>query len=152
MLLNCGLLHFLVSKYFQWWNDEKDEYQTDSVCGCVWERDRERQFRKIFFSLFLLLFFNSLFKVRKLSCLISALVCRHACVRASQVKLVVKNPPANAGDVREQVRSWGGKIPWRRPRQPTLVFLPGESHGQRSLAGCRHGVAKTETQLKRLGT
>ncbi|MXQ89035.1 hypothetical protein E5288_WYG019939 [Bos mutus] len=35
MLLNCGLLHFLVSKYFQWWNDEKDEYQTDSVCGCV---------------------------------------------------------------------------------------------------------------------
>ena len=26
-----------------------------------------------------------------------------------------------------------GKIPWRRERQPTLVFLPGESHGQRSL-------------------
>ena len=29
-----------------------------------------------------------------------------------------------------------GKIPWRRARQPTPVFLPGESHGQRSLAGC----------------
>ena len=28
-----------------------------------------------------------------------------------------------------------GKIPWRRAWQPTLVFLPGESHGQRSLAG-----------------
>jgi len=27
------------------------------------------------------------------------------------------------------------KIPWRRKRQPTLVFLPGESHGQRNLAG-----------------
>ena len=27
------------------------------------------------------------------------------------------------------------KIPWRRKRQPTPVFLPGESHGQRSLAG-----------------
>ena len=27
------------------------------------------------------------------------------------------------------------KIPWRRAWQPTLVFLPGESHGQRSLAG-----------------
>ena len=30
---------------------------------------------------------------------------------------------------------WVGKIPWRRARQPTPVFLPGESHGQRSLAG-----------------
>jgi len=28
-----------------------------------------------------------------------------------------------------------GKIPWRRAWQPTLVFLPGESHGQRSLVG-----------------
>ena len=31
---------------------------------------------------------------------------------------------------------WVGKIPWRRAWQPTLVFLPGESHGRRSLAGC----------------
>ena len=30
---------------------------------------------------------------------------------------------------------WIGKIPWRRARQPTPVFLPGQSHGQRSLAG-----------------
>ena len=30
---------------------------------------------------------------------------------------------------------WVGKIPWRRKWQPTPVFLPGESHGQRSLAG-----------------
>ena len=30
---------------------------------------------------------------------------------------------------------WGGKIPWRRAWQPTPVFLPGESHGQRSLEG-----------------
>ena len=29
---------------------------------------------------------------------------------------------------------WVGKIPWRRARQLTPVFLPGESHGQRSLA------------------
>ena len=29
-----------------------------------------------------------------------------------------------------------GKIPCRRAWQPTPVFLPGESHGQRSLAGC----------------
>ena len=30
---------------------------------------------------------------------------------------------------------WVRKIPWRRERQPTPVFLPGESHGQRSLVG-----------------
>ena len=30
---------------------------------------------------------------------------------------------------------WVGKIPWTRERLPTLVFLPGEFHGQRSLAG-----------------
>ena len=30
---------------------------------------------------------------------------------------------------------WVGKIPWRREWQPTAVFLPGKSHGQRSLAG-----------------
>ena len=29
-----------------------------------------------------------------------------------------------------------GKIPWRRNWQPTAVFLPGEPHGQRSLAQC----------------
>ena len=30
---------------------------------------------------------------------------------------------------------WVGKIPWRRKWQPTPVFLPGKSHGRRSLAG-----------------
>ena len=30
---------------------------------------------------------------------------------------------------------WVGKIPWRRKWQPTPVFLPAESRGQRSLAG-----------------
>ena len=28
---------------------------------------------------------------------------------------------------------WVGKIPWRRKWQPTLLFLPGKSHGHRSL-------------------
>ena len=31
--------------------------------------------------------------------------------------------------------AWIRKIPWRRTWRPTPVFLPGESHGQRSLAG-----------------
>ena len=30
---------------------------------------------------------------------------------------------------------WVRKIPWRREWPPTPVFLPGESHGQRSLVG-----------------
>ena len=30
---------------------------------------------------------------------------------------------------------WVRKIPWRREWEPTPVFLPGELHGQRSLAG-----------------
>ena len=30
---------------------------------------------------------------------------------------------------------WIRKIPWRRAWQPIPAFLPGESHGQRSLAG-----------------
>ena len=54
----------------------------------------------------------------------------------SQVALVVKNTAAKAGDIKEhRFDPWVGKIPWRRAGQPTPVFLPGESHGQRSLAG-----------------
>ena len=34
---------------------------------------------------------------------------------------------------RHRFDPWVRKIPWRRKRQPTPVFLPGESHGQRSL-------------------
>ena len=34
-----------------------------------------------------------------------------------------------------QVKPWVRKVPWRRAWQPTPVFLLGESHGQRSLAG-----------------
>ena len=50
--------------------------------------------------------------------------------------LVVKNSFANAGDIRDasSIPGWG-RYPWRRAWQPTPVFLPGESHRQRSLAG-----------------
>ena len=30
---------------------------------------------------------------------------------------------------------WVRKIPWRRAQQPTVVFLPGESHGERGMVG-----------------
>ena len=50
---------------------------------------------------------------------------------------MVKNMPANAGGARDAGSyTWVGKIPWRRAQQLALVFLPGESHGQRSLVCC----------------
>ena len=45
----------------------------------------------------------------------------------------VKNLPANTGDT--GFITWIEKIPWRRKWQPTPIFLPGKSHGQRSLVG-----------------
>ena len=49
---------------------------------------------------------------------------------------------------------WAGKIPWRRTRQPTPVFLPGESHGQRSLLATvpMDRLRQNRTWLKRLST
>ena len=50
--------------------------------------------------------------------------------RASMVVQMVKNLPV----VQEtRVQSLGREDPWRREWQPTPVFLPGESHGPRSL-------------------
>ena len=42
---------------------------------------------------------------------------------------------------------WVRKIPWRSKWQPTPVFLPGKSHGQRSLVGYSPWVRETQTQL-----
>ena len=43
---------------------------------------------------------------------------------------------------------WAEKVPWRRKWQPSPVFLPGKSHGQRSLLGyIVRGVAKNWTWL-----
>ena len=54
---------------------------------------------------------------------------------ASQVAQVVKNPHANAGDIKDV-----GSIPGlgrarRRKWQPIPMFLPGEARGQRILVG-----------------
>ena len=40
---------------------------------------------------------------------------------------------------RHEFDPWVGKIPWRRAWQPAPQFLPGESHGHRSLAGYSPG-------------
>jgi len=57
-------------------------------------------------------------------------------MRASQVVIVVNTLHTNAGDVkRSEFDPWVRKIPWQRAWQPTPVFFPGESYGQRSLVG-----------------
>ena len=62
---------------------------------------------------------------------------------------MAKNPPTNAK--RPGFNPWVEKITLKRAWQPTPVFLPGESHGLRSLEGyIVHGVVKSHTLLKRL--
>ena len=56
-------------------------------------------------------------------------------LRTSQVVLLVKNLPINAGEKRWEFSPWVGKISWRRKWQPILVFWPGASHGQRKPGG-----------------
>ena len=59
---------------------------------------------------------------------------------APQKALVVKKLPADVGDItRGGFDPWVGTIPWRRKWQPAPVFLPRESHGQRSLVGYSPG-------------
>ena len=52
---------------------------------------------------------------------------------------------------RRRFKSWVEKIPGRRAWQLTPVFLPGESHGQRSWRAAVREVSKSQTQLSNLG-
>ena len=54
---------------------------------------------------------------------------------ASQVVLEVKNLPVDAGDVKNMGSVFGWEDPLEEGMATTPVFLPGESHGQSSLAG-----------------
>ena len=58
---------------------------------------------------------------------------------------MVKNQLLNAGDA--SLIPGLGRFPGEGKWQPTPVFLPGKSHGQKSLVGYSHGVAKSWTQL-----
>ena len=49
---------------------------------------------------------------------------------------VGKESPAVKEIQEMQVHSMGEEDPWRRTWQPTPIFLPGKSHGWRSLVGC----------------
>ena len=55
-----------------------------------------------------------------------------------------KEPACNTREMR--FHPWLRKIPWRRERLPTPVFLPGESHGHRSLEGySQRGCKRLDT-------
>ena len=56
--------------------------------------------------------------------------------RSFDCSSAVKNEFLQCGSHRRRgFNLWVGKIPWRRAWQPTPVFLPGKSHGKRSLTG-----------------
>ena len=58
---------------------------------------------------------------------------------ASRVLPWYRTRPPVQGSEETPIHPWVGKTPWRRKRQPAPVFSPGESHGQRSLAGYSPG-------------
>ena len=66
--------------------------------------------------------------------------------------LVLKSLPASAGDRTDQALSLVGKMPWRREWLPTLVFLPGELYGQRSLANYSPWGCKESDKTEQMGT
>ena len=53
----------------------------------------------------------------------------------------------NLHDFNAGFNPWVGNIPWRRKWQPTPVFLPGESHGRRSLVGYSPWGRKSRTRV-----
>ena len=71
------------------------------------------------------------------------------CLRKCWVSPVAQQWKIHLQCRRHGLNSWVEKIPWRRKRQPTPVFLPGKSHGQRSLVdyspwGCKE-LDRTES-------
>ena len=65
---------------------------------------------------------------------------------------MVKNPPASVGDSGSIPGGRIRKILRRRKWQPTPVFLPRESHGQRSLMGSSPWGHKESDTTERLNT
>ena len=64
---------------------------------------------------------------------------------------MVKNLHFSAGGVRDLGSiPESGKISWRRKWQPDPVFLPGQSHGQRTLMGYNPWVHKESDTTERL--
>ena len=73
--------------------------------------------------------------------------------RTSQVALVLKNLPANAGDVRDVVSiSGSGRSPGGGHGNPLQYSCLENSPGQRTWWATAHSVTQSQTQLKKLST
>ena len=70
-------------------------------------------------------------------------------VNGSVVVQMVKKKKMPAMGDRDSIPG-SGSFPWRREWLLTPVFLPGESHGQRSLEGCNPSGRKELDTTKRL--
>ena len=65
-----------------------------------------------------------------------------------QMALVVKSPPANAGEARDMgLIPRSGRSPGGGNGKPTLVFLLGNPMDRGAWWATVHGVAKSQTQL-----
>ena len=61
-------------------------------------------------------------------------------------------PMQDTQETQVQFNLWVRKVPWRIKWQPTAVFLPGKSHGQRSLVGYSPWGQKELETTQRLST
>ena len=72
---------------------------------------------------------------------------------ASHVELVVKNPPANAGDIRDMGSIPGsGTSPGEGNGNPLQYSCPENPMDRGAWRATVHGVAKSQARLKRLST
>ena len=71
-------------------------------------------------------------------------MCDHECILLSLVGIWRSACQCRRCQERCGFNPWVRKIPWSREWEPAPVFLPGKSHGQRSVAGCIHGVAESD--------
>ena len=112
--------------------------QRPEALGCLKVNGRIKQRRTLVwlaYSFHLFTFFNwKIIALQSYVCFYCATPIRH---------IYIHIPPpswgfpsgANAGDTRDTCSTPGLGRSWWRAWQPTPVLLPGESHGQRSLAG-----------------
>ena len=71
---------------------------------------------------------------------------------ASHMAQLIKNPPAVKETQEMHVQSMGWEDHLERTWHPTAVFLPGKSHGQKSLVGCSLWAHKDSDMTWQLST
>ena len=145
---------YLASGFWELWSDfcrsriSSFPLRSESCCTFFYhywspETDTTERFNDDIFNM---IYYSVLVKIMSLTKYLPTLLYR----KPSQVALVVKNSLAIAGHKKCRFNPWVKKIPWRRAWQPSPIFLPGESHGQRNLEGTVHRAAKSQTQMKQL--